>query len=62
MADDLIRKIKEDDTNPDALYLAIDQCIEAAGHEWNSKDQRALLKAAKFGEYVVMHAWLSLLL
>lgn len=51
MADDLIRKIKEDEANPDALYLAIDQCIEAAGHEWNSKDQRALLKAAKFGEY-----------
>lgn len=25
MADDLIRKIKEDDANPDALYLAIDQ-------------------------------------
>eukprot|EP00038_Savillea_parva_P008583 m.177865 g.177865 ORF g.177865 m.177865 type:complete len:861 (-) comp14437_c0_seq1:84-2666(-) len=51
MADDLIRKIRDDDTNPDALFLAIDQCIEAAGHEWNSKDQRALLKAAKFGEY-----------
>lgn len=49
MADDLIRKIKDDPENPDGLAVAIDQCIVAAGHEFDSTVQRRLLRAARFG-------------
>jgi hypothetical protein len=49
MADDLIRKIKDDQEYPDGLYIAIDQCIEAAGHEFETSTQRSLLRAARFG-------------
>ena len=34
---------------PDGLYIAIDQCIEAAGHEFDTSTQRSLLRAARFG-------------
>eukprot|EP00041_Stephanoeca_diplocostata_P031359 m.975716 g.975716 ORF g.975716 m.975716 type:complete len:861 (+) comp23942_c1_seq8:368-2950(+) len=49
MADDLIRKVKDDSDYPDGLFVAIEQCIEAAGQEWDSSTQRSLLRAARFG-------------
>ncbi|KIY70700.1 vacuolar assembling/sorting protein VPS16 [Cylindrobasidium torrendii FP15055 ss-10] len=42
-ADDAIRSIRPD------LASAVDQCIDAAGREWEPYWQRSLLNAAKFG-------------
>ncbi|XP_064643681.1 vacuolar protein sorting-associated protein 16 homolog [Lineus longissimus] len=43
-ADEYIRTIK------DKLDLAVEQCIEAAGQEYDPKVQKKLLKAASFGK------------
>jgi len=48
-ADDLIRDIKDNPDMPDALPRAISECVEAAGHEWDTPQQQALLRAARFG-------------
>lgn len=48
-ADDLIRDIKENRENPDALAVAVSQCIQAAGEEFEPRRQRSLLRAARFG-------------
>ncbi|KAF9652633.1 vacuolar assembling/sorting protein VPS16 [Thelephora ganbajun] len=42
-ADESIRSIRPD------LATAVDECIDAAGQEWEPKWQRRLLNAAKFG-------------
>ncbi|KAG7441120.1 vacuolar protein sorting-associated protein 16 [Guyanagaster necrorhizus] len=42
-ADESIRNIRPD------LAIAVDQCIDAAGQEWEPYWQRSLLNAAKFG-------------
>lgn len=39
-ADEYVRMIK------DKLELAVEQCIEAAGHEWEPQTQKALLRAS----------------
>jgi hypothetical protein len=46
-ADDLVRSIRE--LGPDALQQAVEQCIEAAGHEAETDVQQRLLRAARFG-------------
>ncbi|XP_013393973.1 vacuolar protein sorting-associated protein 16 homolog [Lingula anatina] len=43
-ADEYIRMIK------DKLDLAVEQCIEGAGYEYEPKSQKALLRAASFGK------------
>ncbi|XP_074657658.1 vacuolar protein sorting-associated protein 16 homolog [Tubulanus polymorphus] len=43
-ADDYIRMIK------DRLDVAVDECIEAGGQEFNTSRQKSLLKAASFGK------------
>lgn len=48
-ADDLIRKLKNDPQDPEALVHAIEMCIQAAGYEFDVEQQRGLLKAARFG-------------
>ncbi|XP_003740727.1 vacuolar protein sorting-associated protein 16 homolog [Galendromus occidentalis] len=45
-ADDYLASIKEDDQ----LDVAVEQCIRAAGHQWDEVTQKALLKAASFGK------------
>lgn len=39
-ADDIIRDLKDRDENPDALVAGINDCLEAAGLEWKSSDQK----------------------
>ena len=39
-ADEYVRMIK------DRLDVAVEQCIEAAGHEWEPKTQKALLRVS----------------
>eukprot|EP00051_Salpingoeca_urceolata_P027676 m.482711 g.482711 ORF g.482711 m.482711 type:complete len:836 (-) comp22644_c0_seq1:37-2544(-) len=51
LADERIRDMKESQDHPDsALKQAIRECIQAAGHEWDSSEQRSLLRAARFGK------------
>lgn len=45
-ADEYLREIKEQSV----LSEAVKQCVEAAGHEWDSSTQKALLRAASFGK------------
>lgn len=47
-ADENMRAIKE--AGDEELEAAIDQCLEAAAHEFNYSQQRILLKAASFGK------------
>jgi len=49
-ADESIRSIRPE------LAKAVDECIDAAGHEWEPPWQRSLLQAAKFGRgYLDFH-------
>jgi len=48
-ADENVRSIKNELSN------AVDECIEAAGHEYSHKTQRTLLKAAAFGKAFLDH-------
>ncbi|XP_032879449.1 vacuolar protein sorting-associated protein 16 homolog [Amblyraja radiata] len=45
-ADEYLREIKEQNL----LYEAVEQCIEAAGNEYEPQMQKALLRAASFGK------------
>ncbi|XP_053710032.1 vacuolar protein sorting-associated protein 16 homolog isoform X1 [Synchiropus splendidus] len=45
-ADEYLREIKEQNM----LEEAVQQCVEAAGHEYDTDTQKALLRAASFGK------------
>lgn len=45
-ADDYLREIKEQNM----LGEAVRQCVEAAGHEYDSNTQKSLMRAASFGK------------